>query len=55
MAAVLSAPLASTGSSSTASSTSRRAAWRESFRLKLYGLVCIATALMIALQIYGVV
>jgi methyl-accepting chemotaxis protein len=52
MAAVLSAPLPDARSPS---SSVPRAAWRESFRLRLYGLVCIATALLIALQIYGVV
>ena len=52
MAAVLSA---SPSDARSPSSSVRRAAWRASFRLKLYGLVCIAVALLIALQIHGVV
>ncbi|QEI04621.1 methyl-accepting chemotaxis protein [Pigmentiphaga aceris] len=51
MAAVLSTPPAT----SPTAASSRRNTWRDSFRLKLYGLVCIATILLIALQIYGVV
>ena len=52
MAAVLST---SPGAEHRTVSSTRRATWRDSFRLKLYGLVCIATILLIALQIYGVV
>jgi methyl-accepting chemotaxis protein len=51
MDAVLSAPLPD---ATPSLARTRRAAWRDSFRLKLYGLVCIATALLIALQLYGV-
>ncbi len=50
MAAVLSAPLGA-----GAPETPRHTSWRDSFRVKLYALVCIGTALLIALQIYGVV
>jgi len=52
MAAVLSS---SPGADHRTATSTRRVTWRDSFRIKLYGLVCIATILLIALQVYGVV